>query len=192
MDKVISTYNHGLCLFSVDVLQNFLKKEKIRTKKLLTFFQKDVEEYISSQKEGIWLSIPQINSGHYMIKLDGYDDAFSEEWEQKFQYDGFHIEIKESLWISDIGSFLSFNKNEFAGDSICFKTGDGNIRYSDFKYNVPSGKYLITIKGYVRRQLLDFPNANYGYSFSLTKIDEFDGYKNPREEQYNFNVANMK
>lgn len=28
-------------------------------------------------------------------------------------------------------------------------------------------------------------------SFGLTKVDEFDGFKNPREEIYDFNVAHM-
>ena len=26
----------------------------------------------------------------------------------------------------------------------------------------------------------------------MKKVDEFDGYKNPREEQYDFNVASLK
>lgn len=178
-------------IFSGCVIKIFEGKAS-QNKKIVIIFSKDVEKYVNSQEEGVWILIPQINSDQYVIKLDGYDDEFSEEWQQKFQYDGFYIEILESLWISDIGSLLSFDKNEFVGESISSKTGDGNVRYSDFKYAVPSGKYLVTIKGYARKQLLDFPNANYGYLFSLTKVDEFDGYKNPREEQYDFNVAGMK
>ena len=30
------------------------------------------------------------------------------------------------------------------------------------------------------------------YNEVFKKVDEFEGYKNPREEQYNFNVASMK
>lgn len=38
---------------------------------------------------------------------------------------------------------------------------------------------------------MERPNPNYGFLFSLTKVDEFDGFKNPREEIYDFNVAHI-
>lgn len=192
MDKILSTYNHGICLFSVNVMRDFLKREKIRSKRVLDFFQKEDNKYLFSQKEGVWFPLVQINSGEYVIKVEGYDQCFDNEWEQKMEYEGFNIDIRGGLWISDIGSLLTFNEKAFGGVERTFEDGDGELLYSDIKYNIPSGKYLITIKGYTRKQLLDFPNANYGYFFSFTQIKEFEGYKNPREEQYNFNVANMK
>ena len=45
MDRILSTYSYGICLFSMEVLQDFLKKEKIRSKKLLHKFQKDKKLY---------------------------------------------------------------------------------------------------------------------------------------------------
>ena len=64
--------------------------------------------------------------------------------------------------------------------------------YSDYKYDVPSGKYLLSVAGYVRKSALEQDHVKFGFLFSLTKVDEFVGYKNPREEQYDFNVARMK
>ena len=29
MDRILSTYSYGICLFSMEVLQDFLKKEKM-------------------------------------------------------------------------------------------------------------------------------------------------------------------
>ena len=52
MDRILSTYSYGICLFSMEVLQDFLKKEKIRSKKLLHKFQKDKKLYLAMQKEG--------------------------------------------------------------------------------------------------------------------------------------------
>lgn len=208
MDKILSTGSYGICLFSLEVLQNFLKKEKIRSKKLLEKFQKNKKLYITTQEEGVWIPLTQINSIDYVIRLDGYDSLFNDEWEQKMEYDGFNIEIKDALWISDIGSFLTFNADEYIGNEGSYKTPYGVTRYfsenerscqtldghrlfSDFKYDVPSGKYLLSIKGYARKQPLERPNPNYGFLFSLVRVDEFDGFKNPREEIYDFNVANM-
>ena len=58
MDRILSTYSYGICLFSMEVLQDFLKKEKIRSKKLLHKFQKDKKLYLAMQKEGIWKIVP--------------------------------------------------------------------------------------------------------------------------------------
>ena len=64
MDKNLSVSGYGICLFSVGVLQDFLKKEKIRTKKLLNKFQKDKTLYLATQKEGVWDPVVQINTEH--------------------------------------------------------------------------------------------------------------------------------
>lgn len=50
MDRILSTYSYGICLFSMEVLQDFLKKEKIRSKKLLHKFQKDKKIIFSYAK----------------------------------------------------------------------------------------------------------------------------------------------
>lgn len=192
MDKILTTSSYGICLFSMEVLQEFLKKEKVRTKKLLAFFQKDKKRYLDSQKEGVWVPIAQIDSIDYVIKLEGYDESFNNEWEQKFDYEGFNIEIKDGLWISDIGSFYTFNISEYCGNEVSYQTLDGKRKYSDLKYEIPFGKYLLSIKGYARKQPLEYPNPNYGFLFSLEKVDEFDGSKNPREGIYDFNVAHIK
>ena len=54
------------------------------------------------QKEGIWFPISKINSGQHLIKLEGYDNTFNDEWEQKFEIEGFNLKIEGGLWISDI------------------------------------------------------------------------------------------
>ena len=131
------------------------------------------------------------DSGQHLIKLEGYDNTFNDEWEQKFEIEGFNLKIEGGLWISDIGSFYTFNEAEFCGEAISFKTGDGDIQYSDFKYDVPAGKYLLSVKGFLRKEKKGFPNPNSGFLFSLVKVDEFSGFKNPREDIYNFNVTNM-
>ena len=85
-------------------------------------------------KKGVWLPIVQIASVHYVIKLDGYDEPFNDEWEKKLEYDGFNIEIKDSLGISSIGKFHEFDANGFCGNKISYQTYDGVTLYSAFKY----------------------------------------------------------
>lgn len=79
MDKILSTGSYGICVFSLEVLQDFLKKKRVRSKKLLEKFQKDKDFYLDAQKEGIWIPFAQINSIDYVIKLDGYDLPFNDD-----------------------------------------------------------------------------------------------------------------
>ena len=153
MDRILSTYSYGICLFSMEVLQDFLKKRKKLDQKNYYINFKRIKNYIQlCKKEGIWFPISKINSGQHLIKLEGYDNTFNDEWEQKFEIEGFNLKIEGGLWISDIGSFYTFNEGEFCGEAISFKTGDGDIQYSDFKYDVPAGKYLLSVKGFLRKE----------------------------------------
>lgn len=83
MDKLLTASEYGICLFSFDVLQDFLKKEKIRSKKLLALFQKNKELYLETQRAGIWVPIVRINHYEYAIGVAGYDEPFDDEWEQR-------------------------------------------------------------------------------------------------------------
>ncbi len=220
MDNILTMSEYGICVFSFDILQEFLKKNKIRSKKLLDKFQKDDKLYLDMQKKGIWVPFVDVGTMKCIIKLEGFDEPFNELWEQKLAYSGFNIEIENALWISATDSFLTFQPNEYIGEEgsyvtkegiksyydaykICYETnaciGKGESRtwvkkllYTDFKYDVPSGKYLLSVKGYARKKRLEYPEVNYGFLFSLKKVEEFDGFKNPRENSiYNFNVVQI-
>jgi hypothetical protein len=85
MDKILSTTSYGICLFSLEVLQDFLKKEKVRSKKLLDNFKENHDRYLATLREGVWIPFFPINSIKYLINLDGYDLPFNNEWKQKME-----------------------------------------------------------------------------------------------------------
>lgn len=213
MDKLLSASEYGICLFSFEVLQDFLKANKKRSKKLLHLFQKDKKLYLKSQEQGIWFPMAGINFFEYVIKVDGFDEPFGDEWEQKLEYSGFNLEIKNGLWISGFGSLFEFKPEQYGGEegSYAVKTpfGDimyyynknevyrksleGKISYTDYRYDIPDGKYLLSVKGYTRGEKKNYTYGNCGFFFSLTKVDAFDGFKNPREdEEFDFNVGSIE
>ena len=212
MDKLLSASEYGICLFSFEVLQDFLKTNKKRSKKLLHLFQKDKKLYLKSQEQGIWFPMAGINFFEYVIKVDGFDEPFDGEWEQKLEYSGFNLEIKNGLWISGFGSLFEFKPEQYGGEegSYAVKTPFGDIMYyynknevyrkslkgkishTDYRYDIPDGKYLLSVKGYVRGEKKNYTYGNCGFFFSLTKVDAFDGFKNPREdEEFDFNVGSI-
>ena len=209
MDKILNAGDYGVCLFSLEMLQDFLKRKRVRTKKLLDKFQQNKELYLDMLREGIWVPFVPINMANYVIKLEGQDAPFNGEWEKKLEYGGFNLEIKDVFWISGLSSFENFKAEEYTGgegsyatifggksyysaDEIYYDLPGQRRIYTDFRYTVPSGKYLLSIKGYVRKELLEHPGPNYGFSFALEKVEEFDGFNAPREDDiYDFNVAEM-
>lgn len=205
MEKVIATCEYGLSVFSVDSMTKFLETKKIRSKKVLALLQKKKDIYLDSIKDGVWMPIPSINSGKYVIGLEGYDEAFGDEWTPVLSYDGFNLDVKNGLWISDIGCLLEFDKTEYEGDGReetspygtvsyfsskeqWYKDLSGHVTYLAYWYDVPQGKYLLTVTGFARKEVVDDRAANYGFQFKLTKVEEFMETKNPREEAYNFNI----
>lgn len=73
MDREVNAMGYGICIFSADTVQDFLKREKIRKRKLLSLLQKDKELYLSTQKEGILIALVGINAYNYAIRLEGWD-----------------------------------------------------------------------------------------------------------------------
>lgn len=228
MERTIETSEYGICIYSMDSLMAFLKREKIRSAKLLALFQKDKKTFIKLQEEGIWLPLPEIDSGTYFVglkcqdskpdkvqneknieKSDENNDAFDDQWEKVLEYEGFNLDVRDGVWVSDTGSFLKFDEapyrsegHEYEGNfgmkhydsktERWYMTLNGFKCYSDIWFDVPAGKYMVTVSGYARKEFSDINSVNYGYQFAFKRVDVFDGYKNPREEEYNFNIAGSR
>ncbi len=191
MEKKLTITEYGIYLLSVSKLEEFLKKNKVKSKKILEFFQKNNEVYLDSLKEGLWIPLLPIQSTKYIIKIKNKDENFSDEWENIFQYDGFNLEIgrNNDLWIGSLGSLVNFNKNDFLEDEQSYETLDGNVLFKGFRYDMFKNKYQVKILGFKRSHEMEFPNANLGYQFDFNLIEEFDGYKDPREDdKYIFNI----
>lgn len=194
MDRVLGAYGYGIALFSLPVLQDFLKTEKIRSKKLLTRLQKDKNLFLRTLEQGILFPIVQIDIGRYIVRLDGYDEPFDGDWNLKLEYGGFNINVQDSLCISDLEPLNFYDAEKLNAYENTSQTMDGKTYYNSFQYDVPSGKYLISVKGYAHKNATGHSSSNrqpeYGFLFSLTKMEAFDGFKNPREsELYEFNIA---
>ena len=59
------------------------------------------------------MPIPQINAGKYIIKVVGFDALYSDDFEEKFEYEGFNIDIIDGVWIGDIELMQPFEKDVY-------------------------------------------------------------------------------
>jgi hypothetical protein len=193
-DRILDTASYGFCLFSTEILIDFLNINKIRSKKLLDFFQKNHSVYLQSLEEGVWLPILPISSVKYNIKC-GVNEKFDQDWQQVFSMGAFNLAIgnDNAFWMGCIGNLSKFEAAAFTENTqgYCFyETLDGVTIYNSFKIEAHAGKYLVTIHGFKRKKELEYPEANYGYWLELQPVAAFNTYNDPREdEKYNFNIS---
>ncbi|CAM3764514.1 hypothetical protein FLBR109950_00140 [Flavobacterium branchiophilum] len=191
-NKTLSVYDYGIFLLSEEVFLDFLKNNKVKSKNILNVFQKKHDLYLESILQGAWLPILPIDSVKYKIKITNINEKFDDNWENKLEQEQFNLKIINNVWIGSISELLEFNKSMFEKDFISQETLDGIKLFTGYKYNLISGLFQVKIEGFKRKQLLDYPNANFGFQFTFKKVDSFDGFKDPREDdKYNFNVAQM-
>lgn len=110
-------------------MTDFLKEKKIRSKKVLELLQKKKDLYLETIEQGIWMPIPSINSGEYIVKVEGDDDSFGDDWTKVLSYEGFNLDVRNGLWISDIGSLQEFDKTEYEGDGREETSPYGTVSY---------------------------------------------------------------
>ena len=192
LEKKITITDYGIYIMSIEKLLIFLKENKIKSKKILEVFQKNHDLYLKSLKEGVWIPIMSIESTKYIINEN--DIYFNNDWEKQFKYENFNLDLSDNtFWVGSFGNLLNLNVEQFTNstnDSISYQTLDGITLYKSFKFKLESGKYLVNIIGYKRKNKLEYPEANYGYSFEFKKIQEFNGYMDPREDdKYLFNLS---
>lgn len=192
MEKKLSISEYGIFIMSIDKLTDFLKQHKRRSKKILNLFQKDPELYFESLKEGVWIPIVPINSYKYIIS----NVPLGDEWQKIYTYEHFNLHVLGGeIWIGSFGHLLNLNIEEFKNneESISYKTLDDILLYNAFKLKLETGKYLVSIIGYKRKKVLEYPAANSGFFFKFEKVDAFIGYNDPREDdKYQFNLLNIR
>lgn len=194
MEKKIEVSENGIYLLSPETLISFLNRRKIRTWKVLEYFQKNHEDYLQSIKEGVWLPILPVDSIEYIIKVDNIAGRFNNDWVRVFHYSGFNLDVGNDnmFWVGSFGNLLKWSAEKFTDvekDSISYETLDHEILTSAVRFGLEKGKYLVSISGYKRTHLLNFPEVNFGYLFEFQKTKEFDRFQDPRkDEMFHFNI----
>lgn len=194
MNRIIDVASYGLAVFSIESLSDFVTSKNLRINNVLSFFQNNFSDYLESLKNGVWTPILPIDSIEYEIKITNLNESFNNDWELKFTYGGFNLNIiNNSFWIISSGQLSNYNKIRYEENNvISYKTLDNEILNSGFKIDIDSGKYNLTICGYERKNEVQYPQVNYGYLFTLNKVDSFKSFNDPRDDdKYNFNLSDQ-
>ncbi|UOQ55548.1 hypothetical protein [Hymenobacter cellulosivorans] len=193
-ERTIDVSGYGLFCLSIEAFTFFLRKHKIRTKKLNNFLDKNRHLLEEAMREGYLLPIATINSIGYIIDLGETDEieVFSSGWQEVLALDNCNMMVGSdaAVWVGSLDSLDAWNSKEYEGRANrSYQTLDGETLYSAQKFNVYPAKYKVRIVGFKRKRALPYPVANFGFAFSLTETESFDTFTNPLVEDVN--IAKM-
>lgn len=175
-ERKIDADGYGIYLYSPDVLVNFLKHEKVRSKKLLSYFNLNRGTFLRSIKQGVALPFYKISSISYtlFIAIDEAIPVFN-EWEEVYSYSDYFIEVGDSnklCWCSF--AFFESNKNVVnqRPTSNSYQTLSGRTLYNATDVDIATGLYNFTIVAYKRGSNgSNQTNTDYAFGFYFTTVN---------------------
>ncbi|QYN44520.1 hypothetical protein GYM75_06530 [Gilliamella sp. ESL0441] len=202
MNKInkIDSGSYGICLFSLNNFSKYLKKNKIKSKSLINFFNKNKLLSDDTLEKGIILPINTMSFNQFYFdfitenKKQSYFSA--NNWTKIAEKGIFNLEINENeLWICSMDVLNAWDINKFTQNILGYTTKNGvegkeSFYYEAQKMNFASGKYLVTLHGYKRIKHNEPVNddEDYGLGFELKKVDGFS-INSEIPENINFEIV---
>ena len=156
LDKPISSSGYGIAVVSAQTFQELCKEHRIRSKKMLTYFDKNHNVFYDSIKKGAF--IPTEESFFLEVK----DEAL---WVCSFeQMENWKYKDLENCTTIETYYYLSYE-------------GERHTAYSAAKYAIPNGKYKIKIIGLRSKKVEKDEKFRKGYAF-LMQLEKVDNIPN--------------
>lgn len=179
--KKINAMPYGFALVSVNTFENCRKQEKIRTKKMLSFFDKNHNQFYKFILEGAFLPIHHLINDRYTLFFSVNGEVLSdvdENWNKVEIWKKFplYIDSSNSIWAIEFEEMESWNHDIYKdADSITGVYYDLNdnphIDYKAIKYTISEGFYSVDIIG-LKKKIIEGRRENYGFLFILTQIEK--------------------
>lgn len=181
-----SADGYGMALISTDLFTEYLKENKCRGKKLLSYFDKHKELFLNSIKDGRFLPFYEISVFEYsiFISVDEKNIELPKEYDEVFKYHNFFLEVGDLERVC----LASFDYLEYRLDNIKqnitdkedqIPTGaDGHIEsyFSAKGFDLPKGIYEFDLIGLERKEKLERESKNYAYAFVFRKNEEAENH----------------
>lgn len=173
----LSADGYGIFVYSPSELIAFLKEKKSRSRKLLTYFDKNKDAFFEAISRGIILPFYKISDFEYRL-------SFSLEPDSPSDFEGFKEVYKADSFYLKVGSceticFSSFNYLEYSYPKIkegIYENGEQipsgaesilEWYYSSRFINLSEGDYLFNLHGLAREEKLERQSKNYGFHFHI-------------------------
>jgi hypothetical protein len=199
-----SSDGYGMAIISTDLITSYLRDNKIKAKKLLSYFDKHKDLLFETIKAGRFLPFYNIACYEYtlFISVDQEEVNIPEDYNEVFRYTDFYLEVGNLERVC----FASFDYLEYHLDKIkqnmtdkedLIPTGPDSIIESYYPakgIDLPKGIYSFDLIGLERKNKLQRDSKNYGYAFIFHNNKEAinNNFDKADNETYCFDIDNYK
>lgn len=108
----LTVFDYGIFIFSPSILAKFLKSNKVRTKNIVNYFDRNREKLCEAVSKGIFIPLSQVSSATYWISIE---KPIGEEYTQKVYCDNINLQVDDDLffWICSANLLYEWNPNDF-------------------------------------------------------------------------------
>ncbi len=200
----LSADDYGIMIFAPSIFNEYLKLNKIKAKKFLSYFDKNKALFYQAIKDGKVLPLYKISAFEYdlFISIDEENIKIPTNYTKVYEYKDFFVEVGFDNKLC----FASFSFMEYKGalikkgitqQSEMIPTGKENIpeNYNTaLDLELDKGQYTLDIIGLERKHKLERESKNYAYLFRFTKTDNIinDNFAKTDNEIYTFDIVQYK
>ena len=173
----VEAMGYGLAIVSVLGFEEMRKSLKIRSKKMISRFDKDPTIFYEFTQKGLFIPIPHIHMYDYNIDIlmDGNKECLA-DWEILGEWEDFYIDVlKGDVWVLSIEAMQEWNYSLYANQDILPSSyilhGQWIESSKGIRLNLERGLYALKIIG---AKSLDQSRyvGRYGFFLHLTPVRE--------------------
>ena len=173
----VEAMGYGLAIVSVLGFEEMRKSLKIRSKKMISRFDKDPTIFYEFTQKGLFIPIPHIGMYDYNISIlmDGNEECLA-DWEILGEWEDFYIDVlKGDVWVLSIEAMQEWNYSLYANQDTLpssYILHDQLIESSKgIRLNLERGLYALKIIGAKNRDQSRYV-GRYGFFLHLTPVRE--------------------
>lgn len=174
----VESLGYGLAIVSVSGLEKMRKSLKIRSKKMLSFFDKNPTIFHDITQKGFFIPIPHIEMSDYVVNIlvDGNEGCLA-DWKILGEWGEFYINILEDdVWVFSFEAMQEWNYSLYVKEDILPSSYilDGQLVESSkgLRLNLARGVYALKIIGVKSLDQSHHYVGRYGFFLSLTPVRE--------------------
>lgn len=179
-NKKISALGYGFAILSPIVFEKLRKEYKIRSKKMLSFFDANNSSFYDFISKGAFLPLARIPYDRYELFFDFSGEAdIPKDWKMKNSWKGFNLTIEEdSLWALNFEELENWKYDDLVEkksiEGVYYDFDDNEyIDYKGIGYELPTGKYIVEICGLEKKNFVKDELENYGFLFRFKSVQTF-------------------
>ena len=174
----VESLGYGLAIVSVLGFEEMRKSLKIRSKKMLSFFDKNPTIFYEITQKGLFIPIPHIDMSDYIISIlmDGNEECLA-DWEILGEWGEFYIDVLEGdVWVLSFEAMQEWNYSLYVNQDTLPSSYilDGQLVESSkgIRLNLARGLYALKIIGAKSLDQSRLYVGRYGFFLHLAPVRE--------------------